>query len=233
MGEKSNNTPASRGQNGFVDAFIHEAREIAGADCRGRLVFALDATMSRQPTWDLAQSIQGEMFAAASAQGGLDVQLVYFRGLAECRASRFVSEGRGLANAMAQISCQGGRTQIGKVLRHAVDAAKASRVGALIYIGDAMEENVDHLCSVAGELGLLGVKAFLFQEGADSAASMAFRELARLTGGAYATFDSGAPRRLRDLLGAAAAYAAGGRAALEKRAQDGQEAARLLLSQMS
>ncbi|MGE5369212.1 MAG: VWA domain-containing protein, partial [Chloroflexota bacterium] len=199
---------------------------------RGRLIFALDATMSRQPTWDLAQSIQGEMFRTTAAQGGLDVQLVYFRGFRECRASRFVSQGDGLGAMMSRISCQGGHTQIGRVLSHALDETKALRVGALVYIGDAMEENVDHLCALAGQLGLLGLKAFMFQEGADPAAKAGFREIARLTGGAYAAFDLSAPRRLAELLGAAAAYAVGGMPELEKRAGQGEDAARLLLSQM-
>jgi hypothetical protein len=227
------NAPATRSPSGgAIDAFLEKARAVAPASGRGRLIFALDATMSRQPTWDLAQSIQGEMFRATAVQGGLDVQLVYFRGFDECRASRFVSGGEGLGRLMAGISCQGGKTQIGRVLAHARDEARAARVGALVYIGDAMEENIDALAQTAGELGLLGVKAFLFQEGVDPAASGAFREIARLTGGAHAAFDASAPHRLKDLLAAAAAYAVGGLPELEKRANAGADAARLLLAQM-
>lgn len=199
---------------------------------RGRLIFALDATMSRQPTWDLAQSIQGEMFRATAAQGGLDVQLVYFRGFGECRASRFVSGGEGLGALMSRITCRGGRTQIGKVLRHALDESRSGRVGALVYIGDAMEERLDALTATAGELGLLGVKAFMFQEGQDAEVGRAYREIARLTGGAHAAFDAAAPRRLAELLAAVAAYAVGGRLELERRAGEGEGAARLLLSQI-
>jgi len=199
---------------------------------RGRLVFALDATMSRQPTWDLAQSIQGEMFATTAAQGGLEVQLAYFRGLCECRASSFVSGGQGLAARMSRILCESGRTQIGRLLRHVRDETRVRPVAAFVFVGDAAEENIDDLAALAGELGLLGVKAFMFQEGADRAARTAFREIARLTGGAYAEFDAGAPRRLADLLRAAAAYAVGGRLELEKRAEQGEAAARLLLSQI-
>lgn len=233
MGDDLKKAPAPRrADNSAIDAFLEKARDVALPGGRGRLIFALDATMSRQPTWDLAQSIQGEMFRTTAAQGGLDVQLVYFRGLRECRASRFVSQGDGLGAMMARISCQGGHTQIGRVLSHALDETKALRVGALVYIGDAMEENVDHLCALAGQLGLLGLKAFMFQEGADPAAKAAFREIARLTGGAYAAFDLSAPRRLAELLGAAAAYAVGGMPELEKRAGQGEDAARLLLSQM-
>lgn len=199
---------------------------------RGRLIFALDATMSRQPTWDMAQSIQGEMFRTTAAQGGLDVQLVYFRGFGECRASRFVSGGEGLGALMSRIVCQGGRTQIGKVLRHALDESRSARVGALIFIGDAMEERIDDLTATAGQMGLIGVKAFMFHEGQDADVSYAYREIARLTGGAYAAFDVAAPRRLAELLGAVAAYAVGGRVELERRAGEGEGAARLLLSQI-
>ena len=126
--------------------------------------------MSRQPTWDLAQSLQAKMFEAAGSLGGLDVQLVYFRGLNECRASNFVSGGQGLAQLMSRIEVRGGSTQIRRVLAHARDEAKRAKVGALIFIGDAMEENPDTLAALAGELALLGVKAFMFQEGQDPAA---------------------------------------------------------------
>jgi hypothetical protein len=233
VGDELKKTPAPRpAERSAVEAFLEKARDVARPGARGRLIFALDATMSRQPTWDLAQSIQGDMFRTTAAQGGLDVQLVYFRGFRECRASRFVSQGDGLGAIMSRISCQGGHTQIGRVLSHALDETKAQRVGALVYVGDAMEESVDHLCALAGQLGLLGLKAFMFQEGADPTAKAAFREIARLSGGAYAAFDLAAPRRLAELLGAAAAYAVGGLPELEKRAGQGEDAARLLLSQM-
>ncbi len=220
---------------GDVDAFLRKAAAVPSvtAGKRGRLVFALDATMSRQPTWDLAQGLQGKMFEAAGALGGLDVQLVFFRGVAECRASSFIANGAGLGALMAKISVRGGQTQIARVLEHVRDETRRAPIGALVYVGDAMEENVDALCGLAGELGLLGVKAFMFHEGADPAAGRAFREIARLTGGAYAAFDQSAAQRLASLLAAAAAYAAGGSRALEAMAlaPSGDEA-RLLLTQM-
>ncbi|MGB7977224.1 MAG: VWA domain-containing protein, partial [Roseiarcus sp.] len=188
-------------------AFVEAAKTVPapGGSGRGRLIFALDATMSRQPTWDLAQSLQAKMFEAAGSLGGLHVQLVYFRGMGECRASNFVSGGQGLARLMSRIEVRGGSTQIKRVLAHARDEAKRAKVGALIFIGDAMEENPDTLAALAGELALLGVKAFMFQEGQDPAAKRAFGEIARLTGGAYSTFDAGASARLAALLRAAAA----------------------------
>jgi hypothetical protein len=217
----------------FIDAFLRQADATPMRRSAGRLIFALDATMSRQPTWDMAQLVQARMFQTAASLGGLDVQLVYFRGFSECRASRFVSGGQGLGDLMAKIACRGGSTQIGKVLRHAAEEARRERLGTLIYVGDAMEEHFDTLCQAAGELALLGVKAFMFHEGYDSRAGAAFREIARLTGGAYAAFDANAPDRLAALLAAAAAYAAGGFHGLASIAHENDPAARLLLSQLT
>jgi hypothetical protein len=214
-----------------VAEFLEQARQVPAASGRGRLIFALDATMSRQPTWDLAQALQARMFEIAARSGGLDVQLVYFRGFSECRASRFVSGGQGLAKLMSAIAVRGGTTQIGRVLAHARDEAARAKVAALVFVGDAMEENPERLTALAGELALRGVKAFMFREGDDPAAERVFAAIARLTGGAYDAFDASAPKRLSALLGAAAAYAAGGEAALERLAlADG--AARGLLAQM-
>jgi hypothetical protein len=235
-----NQPPVSSGpakSRAEVDAFIEAARQTPApsspASGRGRLIFALDATMSRQPTWDMAMQVQARMFEATAALGGLDVQLVYFRGFHECKASRFVSGGVGLAGVMAKISVEGGNTQIGRVLTHARDEAGRARVGALVYVGDALEERLDPLCAKAGELALLGVKAFMFHEGHDSLAARGFQEIARLTGGAYAAFDIHAPERLAALLAAAAAYAAGGRAALLAQAHGNeQSSAQNLLSQL-
>ncbi|QRM36179.1 VWA domain-containing protein [Microvirga sp. VF16] len=197
----------------MIDSFLMEAKRLgplAGNAPRARLVFALDATMSRQPTWDLACRVQGEMFAATSEAGGLSVQLVYFRGFGECRASRWVADPRALTDLMTKIGCRGGQTQIGRVFRHVRTEASQTPLKVLVYVGDAMEEPIDDLCAVAGELGLLGIKAFMFHEGHDPDAARAFREIARLSGGAYAHFDAGAPQALSELLRAAAAYAAGG-----------------------
>jgi hypothetical protein len=159
------------------------------------------------------------------------VQLVYFRGFGECRASGWVGDARKLTSLMSSIACQGGQTQIGRVLMHVRDEAAREPVRAFIFVGDAMEEGIDDLCRIAGELSLKGVKAFMFQEGHDAAAATAFREIARLTGGAYARFDAGSAGQLLALLRGAAAYAAGGRKGLEALA--GREGgARGLLTQI-
>lgn len=201
-----------------IAGFIEKMKTLAPAahtGMRGRLIFAMDATMSRQPTWDMALKLQADMFLAVKSIGGLDVQLIYFRSFDECRSSKWVSDPEALARLMTGMHCLGGFTQIRKVLTHARREGEKQKVNALVYVGDCMEENIDHLANLAGELGLLGVPAFMFQEGHDAAAERAFREIARLTKGAYCRFDAGSADQLRELLRAVAAYAAGGRKALE------------------
>ena len=203
---------------GDVQAFLQKLATtpaVKPAGRKGRLIFALDATASRQPTWNEARSLQSEMFDVAAGLGGLEIQLCYYRGLAEFDASAWFTRGEDLRQRMGRVECIGGLTQIGPVLAHALAEARRNKVDALVFVGDAMEENADHLIKLAGELGLLNVKAFLFQEGRDPAAEITLRQIAKLTGGAHCRFDAGSAQQLRDLLAAVAAYAAGGMKALE------------------
>jgi hypothetical protein len=200
-----------------VDAFLHDlnrAPVVRPGSARGRLIFALDATASRGPTWDRACRIQGEMFEATSGLGGLDVRLVFYRGFDECKASRWTQNAAELHRAMRAVSCIGGETQIERVLKHAIAETKKQRVHALVFVGDAMEENVDRLCKLAGELGLLGTPVFIFHEGGDAHAGAAFRQIATLSRGAYLSFDLASADKLKELLAAVAVYAAGGYRAL-------------------
>lgn len=219
--EEAGEPAAKRSDAASIDSFVRQARALATArqagEGGGRLILALDATMSRQPTWDLACSLQGEMFDAAGRAGELSVQLVYFRGLSECRASRFVRDTAALKALMARIDCRGGTTQIGKVLAHALKETERHKVAALVYIGDAMEEKVDDLADKAARLGLLGVPVFAFQEGRDADAETALREIARLSKGAWFRFDRASAATLSKLLSAVAVFASGGLRALEAR----------------
>jgi hypothetical protein len=226
-------TAPARSSRADIDAFLDRVKTLTPASVpqgrHGRLIFALDATMSRQPTWDQACKLQADMFREAGAVGGLDIQLVYYRGMGECRASPWVADATRLGALMARIECHGGRTQIGKVLAHARRETETEKVAALVLIGDAMEETLDDLCAAAGELGLCNVKALMFQEGYDPACEKAFREIARLSGGAFCRFAPGAAHELGELLRAAAAYAAGGMKALaDLKAQSHPGAIKLL-----
>ena len=208
----------ARSSGAEVDAFLRKVAQSSAPTTgagRGRLIFAMDATASRQPTWDRACHIQGEMFKETSALGGLEIQLVFYRGFGECKASSWIANADELLRRMTSVSCFAGHTQIGKVLKRAIDETGKKKVGALVFVGDAVEENIDHLGHLAGELGVLGVPCFMFHEGHDPAARNAFQQIARLSGGAYAPFDAGSAKQLRDLLSAVAVYAAGGRPALQ------------------
>src|SRR5262245_13336594 len=202
--------------NSQLDAFLAEIKQRIPAKIatHGRLLFALDATASRQPTWDTACKLQAEMFREVATIGGLDMQLVYYRGLGECRASRWISHPDQLAKTMSQIICEAGHTTIEKRLVHAKKETKLLQVSALVFVGDAMEENPDALAHEASELGRLKVPVFTFQEGRNREVEHVFREIARLTHGAYCRFDPGAARQLAELLRAVAAFATGGMPAL-------------------
>ena len=215
---RSNGSPATT----EVDTFLAELRQrrqtiVDKPFVRGRLIFGLDATASRQPVWDTACQLQAEMFREVAAAGGLELQLVYYRGSGECRASKWIANSEHLAKTMSQIMCNAGQTQIEKILTHAQKETKLLRVSALVFVGDAMEEIPETLAHEANALGRLGVPAFMFQEGRDPDAEHVFRNIASLTKGAYCHFDTGAARQLAELLRAVAVYAAGGMTALAAR----------------
>jgi hypothetical protein len=211
--------PTKPGASGAVAEFLKRLEKMPAVKPAGepaRLVFGMDATASRQPMWDRACQVQGEMFLATRDIGGLAVSLAYYRGFQEFAATPFLTDAMELARRMARVSCLGGQTQILRLLRHTLAETKARRVAALVFVGDAMEEDVDALCHAAGELGLRGTPAFMFHEGQDPIAANAFRQIAKLSGGAYVPFDTHSPDALRDLLRAVAVFAAGGRAALAR-----------------
>lgn len=186
---------------------------------RGRLIFAMDATASRGPTWDRAAQIQAEMFTETAALGGLDIQLAFYRGFFEFTATPWLSDADALLKRMTAVSCLAGQTQISRIFQHTIEETQRRRVNALVFVGDCMEEDADQLGQFAGQLGLLGVPVFVFHEGFDPVAAHAFRQIAQLSRGAYCRFDAGSAQQLRDLLSAVAVFAAGGRKALEDYSQ--------------
>lgn len=199
-----------------ITEFLRQAaRTPTVTTAQGRLMFALDATASRQPTWDQACQLQGDMFAAAAERGGLAIQLAWYRGYGEFQVEPWLTAATELQRRMSSVQCRGGLTQVSRVLEHALQETRRHRLNALVFVGDCLEEPIDPLCHRAGQLGVLGVPAFVFQEGQDADAARGFQEMARLTRGAYCTFDAGSAGQLRELLKAVAIYATGGRRALE------------------
>jgi hypothetical protein len=210
---------------------------------RGRLIFAIDATASREPTWDMAASLQTAMFEEAAKIGGLEVQLAWYRGGNECSNTQWTADTSELAKQMRMIRCESGATQILRVLKHIREENAHKKVNAAVFVGAAVEEVPHALYAAANGLS---VPIFWFQEGHGLAIYVdqrgeivhehpvqtvegIFRELARLTGGGYAQFNAGAAAKLRDLLQAVAAFAVGGEKALANLRTD---SARLLLTQI-
>jgi hypothetical protein len=207
---------------------------------RGRLIFALDGTASRERMWDTATSLTAVMFEEAARTSGLDTQLVSYGG-DEIQASSWLSDAYALIGQMRAIRCIPGNTQIAEVLRHIRTENAPGKVNAAVFIGDACEELPSELYIAAANLN---VPLFIFQEGSGLAiyadderrphppqqVEQIFRELARLSGGAYGKFDAGAARHLGELLRAVAAFAVGGVTALAKQQTD---SARKLIGQMT
>ena len=213
-----------------ISAFLRKRDVISTVRRRQpRLPFGMDATASRQPTWDRACHLQREMFVAANASSSLTVQLCFFRGFHDFYAGPWTSDSKQLAQEMGRVYCEGGHTQIQRLLRHALAEHRKDPIKAMVFIGDAMEENPDTLCQLAGECGMRGLPIFIFQEGQLAEAQQCFRSMARLSKGAWASFDNSSAETLAALLGAVASFAAGGLAALENQTSRG---AKLLLEQL-
>lgn len=222
--------PSKNPQAGEVARFLQKQRAIRQfVDRSPRLMFAIDATASRQPTWDMACHLQGEMFSATAPIAALSVQLCFYRGFRDFQASGWLNDTATLRGLMTRVRCEAGQTQLQRVLRHGLDEHSRLPVRALVFIGDAIEEPADRLLDLAGQCGLRKLPLFLFQEGADAAVGQTLQQMASLSGGAHCGFDQSSAKTLQELLGAVARFAAGGRRALQ---DDRSGGARLLLSQI-
>ena len=129
----------------LIEQFLAKADFERPESGRKRLIFAIDATASRQPTWDAAAQLQGQMFLEAGRHGGLDVSVAYYRGMGELKATQFFGSAAPLVQAMTGVICRAGHTQLGRMLKH---IAK-ERPDAAILVGDMCEEDVDELRPLA------------------------------------------------------------------------------------
>lgn len=225
--------PEKRSSAQQLNRFLQQAERLPARTSsarRGRLIFALDATASRQPTWDRACQLQAEMFQAVRESTPLVLQLCYYRGFNEFHASAWLGDSTALLQQMTGVQCLGGHTQIQRLLRHALQEHRQQRVAALVFVGDALEEAADDLCRLAGEAGMNTLPLLLFQEGHDPAVETVFRQMARLSRGAYARFDQNSAATLTGLLQAAAVFASSG---LEGLRRLSHPEARQLLEQLT
>jgi len=225
------------GRDREISDFVSRIQAVVPAtkahDGRARLLFALDATASREALWDQASHIQSCMFAETMKLGGLSVQLAYYRGFRDFAAIPWQDNAHDLMQVMNGIRCAAGKTQIERILEHAVAETRKQPLKAVVFVGDCMEEDVNILNRHAGCLKILGVPVFMFQEGNDPMAKTAFRDIARLSGGAYCSFDPSSARQLRDLLSAVAVFSSGGPAVLQKFCRHHSGAVALLARQIT
>lgn len=231
VSKRSEDLPVSSKRD--VQQFLSKVAAMPKTAGDARMIFALDATASRESTWDVASQLQTEMFLSTRSLGGLNIQLCYFRGFGEFFNSDWQSNADEIVQIMSRIACQAGATQIERILRHAISENEHKKIKCVVYIGDAMEENVDILAQLAGKLGLLNIPVFMFQERDDPIARKAFIELSRLSGGAYAQFDQASAEHLKELLKAVAIYAAGGLKALSDFSKSSSHDVKLLEQQLN
>lgn len=217
-----------------IQAFIGKVKNtspVTGVD-KGRLIFAMDATASREHCWDMASQNHAAMFVEAYKVSTLSVQLCYYRGMGDFTALPWSRSADDIKQALLSVRCLAGQTQIAKVLTHALSEARTSKVNALVFVGDCVEENPDSLAALAGQLGILNLPLFVFQEGKNPEVGRLFSQLATLSGGAHCQFDQGSARQLGQLLAAVAVYAAGGKPALESNLLSKDASVRRLLQQL-
>ncbi|MFT6328203.1 MAG: hypothetical protein ACJAYN_000122 [Bermanella sp.] len=217
-----------------IQAFIGKVKNaplVTGVG-KGRLIFAMDATASREHCWDMASQQHAAMFAEADKVSALSVQLCYYRGMGEFKALPWTRGADEIKQALLSVRCLAGQTQIAKVLSHALSETRTSKVNALVFVGDCIEEDPDLLGTLAGKLGILNLPLFIFQEGNNPQVGNIFSQLATLSGGAYCQFDQGSAKQLGQLLAAVAVYAAGGKPALKSNLLSMDASVQRLLQQL-
>jgi len=197
------------------------AAALAGG--RPRMVFAIDATASREDAWSTAQDVTDALFAAVP--GALDIALAVHGGGELHTFGGFSADAAAIRQAAAAVTCRAGGTRLIEIMERVRDEA---RVKVLLYIGDAFEEFEEDAVAAAQDLARAGTRCIILQDGDDEHAGSVFGSIAEITGGALLPFDGTAPGRLRDLLRAVATLAAGGVTLLEARQQALPGARRLL-----
>ncbi len=170
-----------------------------------KLLFSMDATASRQGSWDVAQQITSSMFDVIP--GGLKIALAHHSGGELGHVTAFRDDPAFFKSEIAKVRCRAGETALCEILE---EATKISRLSTLIYIGDCFEESLERAKALSEELKEKKVPCFMFIEGRDPMAQSAFNLIAEITGGAVFPFELEAVIHIKEKLDAIAAYAAGG-----------------------
>ena len=197
-----------------------------GTPGRPRLIFAVDATASREPAWAAARQVTDALVKALP--GALDVALAVHGGSRVHTFTAFTNNANTLRDRAAGVACRGGTTRLLPILAASL---KHPAVRVVVYIGDVFEESVIQGQRLADAMGAQGTKLIVLHDTADPGArrdAEVFWDLAKRTGGCVLPFDASASGRLRDLLSAVAVYAVGGEKLLRERRHDMPGAVALL-----
>jgi hypothetical protein len=221
---------------------MNEALERLGKPCQapmtrrtGKLIFGLDLTGSREPGLKRARNATARMFDAIRDFGSVEVKLVYYRGLDECRETPWYSDADILRRSMLKLSCERGHTQIEKMLRLVL--AQSEKPSAVVFVGDHCEENPEELLGLAETLRDRAIPLFVFHECDDHDpwslwAKQIFKRMAELSGGVYVEFKPDSGEVLKELLPTVAAFSTAGAAGIERLALPVTTEARQLRSRL-
>ncbi len=173
-------------------AFTHaEPPADVGTTSRPRLVFAVDATASREPAWAAAREVTDALVKALP--GELDgVALAVHGGSRVHTFTAFTSDPRTLRDLAAGVDCQAGMTKLLPIL--AASLKRQATVRVVVYIGDVFEErNLPQGRHLADQMGVQGIKLIVLHDTADRSArrdAEIFWDLAKRTGGCVLPFDA-------------------------------------------
>ena len=182
------------------------------------LLFAMDATASREPAWAAAQKITSKMFEQIPAD--LRVALAYHSGGELKEVTPYTDNAKQFADKVHQVRCQAGATALNAILSN---AAQTRGLKALVYIGDCFEEDEQTAYDIAKQLKMTGTKCFFFHDtscgsgwSVDGAREV-FDNIVTITGGAVMDFNDQVIQESGDLLQAVAVFASVGKKALENK----------------
>lgn len=196
----------------------------APAARRPRLVFAVDATASREAAWASAKKITDRMFGVIP--NALDVALAVHGGDDLHTFTTFSADVDAFRKQAAAVDCESGVTRLCDIMARTLDAGG---VRVMSYIGDAFEEDADEALKLADRFRLRGIQAVMLSDGAEGKPLEVFRQIAERTGGAVLDFRAGDAALMGELLAGVATLAIGGRRLLEAQHTAG---ARLLLTHL-
>lgn len=178
---------------------------------RARLLFAFDATASREWAWEGSKKVTDALFEVLP--GKLDVALAVHGGSRVHTYTRYFTEAGRLRDRAARIRCETGETRLLDILARVTQETPAAEV--VVYIGDAFEESKPKASRLADRLKAQGTRVIILQDGCDGETADVFANIAARSGGALLPFDLSSLERLRELLGAVAVLAVGGEKLLE------------------